>query len=108
MPIYEYEPVNHECLMCNGHFEVVQAISEPAFTTCPHCGRDCKRVVSSVMINLKNHKTDYEKAGKKGFTTYRKVSPGNFEKIDGEGAEGIVYKGPPKEASPKKIDLDKC
>jgi len=40
---YEYE-----CRNC-GRFEYAQSIKDEALTKCPHCGAECKRVISKEM-----------------------------------------------------------
>lgn len=87
MPIYEYEPTDHECQICPGRFEALQAASEEALTHCPTCGLPVRRVVSNVQFSTRTDKVDYDKAARKGFTTYRKAESGTYEKIAGEGAD---------------------
>ena len=112
MPIYEYEPVDWDCLICQGRFEVLQAASEEHFSECPTCGMPCRRIVSKMQVKVaKYHGAEH--AGEKGFTTYKKTDKGVWERIGGEGVDAIV--GDPAdvaaiqaEKSPKKprVDLD--
>ena len=112
MPLYEYEPTDWDCLICNGRFEVLQAMSEPHLEVCPTCGMPCHRIVSKIQVRTKKYH-GADEAGKKGFTTFKKTQKGVWEKVGGEGVDAIV--GSPEdveaidaEKKPKKvIDLDK-
>lgn len=90
MPIYEYEPKDRECLMCSGRVEVLQGISDPSCELCPYCGLDVIRVVSRASINLKGEMSP-EKAAKKGFSTFKRIGKGTYERVAGpEGAEASL------------------
>ena len=61
MPIYEYQ-----CAACGQVVEKWQKISEAPLTTCPVCGGDMSKLISSCAFQLKGsgwYVTDY--AGKK-------------------------------------------
>lgn len=112
VPIYEYEPEDRDCLMCEGHVSVIQSISEPALKICPWCGMGVKKIVSRASFKL-TAAASPDKAGTKGFTTFKKTEKGVWEKIGGVGPDYLVgskedveaverEKAPPK----KVIDLD--
>lgn len=82
MPIYEYEPDDRECLMCEGRIEVIQAIDEEPIQFCPFCGLGVRKVISKASI-VTSTKVDPEKAAKKGFSTFRRMEKGKWEKIAG-------------------------
>ena len=111
MPIYEYEPTEHDCLICSNRFEVIQGIDEPTLAYCPTCGMPCKRVVSRVSFKLAAC-VNPDKAAKKGLTTWRRADKGRWEKVAGPGVD--VIEGRPEDiaavesekAKPKKVDLD--
>lgn len=84
MPIYEYEPKDRDCLMCEGRIEVLQTIDEPTLEHCPHCGLDVCRVVSRASIQVQRGVSP-EAAAKKGFSTYRRAGKGTWEKVAGPG-----------------------
>ena len=86
MPVYEYEPKNHDCLMCEGRVDVIQGVNEEPLAYCPWCGLDVKRVISRATIKVGEAPSD-DKAGRKGFTTFRRAEKGVWEKIGGEGPE---------------------
>ncbi len=112
MPLYEYEPLDWDCLICQGRFEALQSASEEHLTHCPTCGMPCRRIVSKMQVKVaKYHGAEH--AGTKGFTTYKKTSKGVWERIGGEGVDAIV--GDPtdvaavdaeKAPNPKILDLD--
>ena len=64
MPIYEYQ-----CKACGGHTEILQKISDPPATECPHCqASDLKKLVSAAGFQLKGtgwYVTDFRDSGKK-------------------------------------------
>lgn len=112
MPIYEYEPTNHDCLICKGRVEVLQSVSEPALQICPTCGLEVRRVISRAAFKVGNPYSAGE-AARKGFTTYKKVGQGQYEKVAGEGADAIVPKpedvqavNSEREEGRKLLDLD--
>ncbi|HVL38830.1 MAG TPA: zinc ribbon domain-containing protein [Fimbriimonadaceae bacterium] len=88
MPIYEYEPDDHDCLMCDGRVEVIQSMQDEPLRYCPHCGLNVRRIVSRA--SFKFDKASPDQAAKQGFTTYRRSGRGVWEKVAGEGADAIV------------------
>lgn len=113
MPIYEYEPKDHDCFICRGRFEHLQAVSEEPLTHCPTCGLEVRRVVSKAQIRIAKYQ-GAERAGQKGLTTFRKVEKGKWEKVGGPGVDMIV--GTPEDQAAidaekkpaKKLNLDKA
>lgn len=112
MPIYEYEPVDRECFICNGRVEFMQNVSEGPLEYCPTCGLEVRRIVSRASIQIRPG-SDPDKAAKRGFTTFKRVEKGKWERIGGEGPDMIVGKKEDVEAveteskPPKKVlDLD--
>src|SRR5579862_7669468 len=89
MPIYEYEPDDRECLMCDGHVEVIQEISEVALKFCPQCGLEVKRVISRASFKMARP-SGADRAAQKGLTTWKRAEKGKWEKIAGPGADMIV------------------
>jgi putative FmdB family regulatory protein len=89
MPIYEYEHKETPPESCKTRFEVLQKASEDALTSCPTCGADVKRVVSRAQFRSKtDHSPD--RAGAKGFSTFKKAGEGVWEKTGGPGVDAIV------------------
>lgn len=114
MPVYEYEPLDRDCLMCEGRIDVIQGIKEDALTHCPACGLEVKRIVSRATFAI-DKKFSAGKAGQRGFTTFKRVGEGKWEKVDGAGPDAMVgsdediaqVKAEKEAAKPgKKLDLD--
>lgn len=64
MPLYEYQ-----CQECGETHEVIQRISDPAYTICPSCGGALKKLISSPAIQFKGsgfYITDYGKGNSGG------------------------------------------
>lgn len=91
MPIYEYEPIDRDCLICQGRLEVLQSPNDLPLKLCPYCGLEVTKVISKASI-VKSRTVDVTKAGEKGFTTYKKAEKGVYEKIAGDGPS-LIQKG---------------
>lgn len=62
MPLYEYQ-----CLACGEKSEVLQRFADPPLATCPKCGGEVKKLLSSPAFQFKGsgfYATDY--GAKKG------------------------------------------
>jgi putative FmdB family regulatory protein len=105
MPIYEYEPVDHDCLICEGRVEVLQGLKEEPCQFCPTCGLAVRRVVSRASFELKRG-VDPERASTRGFTTYKKAQKGTYEKIAGVGPDAFTSPEAPAGKKRKVVDLD--
>lgn len=113
MPIYEYEPTEHDCLMCPNRIEVLQGLDESPLEYCPGCGLPVKRVISRATFARHATKVDFEAAARRGFTTFRRSGAGTWEKVAGDGVDAIV--GSPEDQAavaaekappPPVLDLD--
>lgn len=82
MPIYEYEPDERDCLMCEGLVGVIQSLEEAPLKLCPWCGLSVIRVISKASIQVRKM-NDPESAAKRGFSTFKKVDDGKWEKVAG-------------------------
>lgn len=100
MPIYEYEPIERDCLMCEGRVGVIQSLEEEALKLCPWCGLSVQRVISKASIQIKKH-SDPDWAAKRGFSTFKKIEDGKWEKVAGPDVEGAE---PAPEGGVLKID----
>lgn len=92
MPIYEYEPVDRDCLMCEGRVEAIQGINDEPYKFCPYCGLEVQRVVSRASIKLRSS-VDPEKAAQRGFSTFKKIGKGQWEKVAGPEGDAPAPKG---------------
>ena len=90
MPIYEYRPVEEACDHCRGGFEVLQKMGEASLGRCPECGRPCERVISAPNVQSgSGHVLKDSHFSNRGFTQYRKVDKGKYEKTAGPGPDKI-------------------
>lgn len=112
MPIYEYEPIDRDCFICEGSLQFIQGIDEEPLEFCPHCGLEIKRIVSRASFKMsKGNPTT--KGADRGFTTWKKSSKGVWEKVDGPGVDAIVASPEDiaaveaEKSPPKLLDLDK-
>ena len=74
MPTYEYRAIDLEagCDHCRSGFEVIQRMSEPALSCCPHCKGPVCRVIFPPTVLIKGSPTteadkkikEYEKEGR--------------------------------------------
>lgn len=86
MPIYEYEPVDRDCLMCDGRVEVLEELGAEPRAFCPYCGLEVRRVISRASIKVRGN-ADPEVAAKRGFTTFRRAQKGVWERIAGPDSD---------------------
>lgn len=90
MPIYEYAPDGGGCARCQGRFDVLQRIADPPLAQCPECGQPCHRVPSAASVAAGGaHRLKESHVGAHGFTQYRKVGKGKYEKTVGRGPDTI-------------------
>lgn len=91
MPIYEYiNDAEPGCEICRSRFTRLQKLSEPALRTCPGCGGPVRRVISPPnVVSGKAHQLRESNIEKAGFTQYKKIGKGVYEKTAGKGP-GII------------------
>lgn len=90
MPFYEYEHDGAPPDGCENRFETLQAISEPPLRACPTCGEPVHRVISTFSVgSTPRSLLSADNIAKHGFTQYKKVGKGQYEKTAGRGPEGI-------------------
>lgn len=111
MPIYEYEADGFDCLICGGRFETMQGIHERPLEFCPTCGLEVRRVISRASIKI-GGKVDFDRAARRGLTTWRKSGRGTWEKVAGPGVDVIqgteedIAAVQAEDKPPKTLDLD--
>ncbi len=91
VPFYEYtcsEPPG--CEHCRDAFTELQRISDEPLARCPVCGSAIRRVVSAPNL-VGSSASDLKPSNieKAGFTQYRKIGKGVYEKSAGKGP-GII------------------
>jgi putative FmdB family regulatory protein len=90
MPIYEYVPKTAGCPACREGIEVLQRLSDPPLSACPDCGAALDRVISAPqVVSGQSHVLREGHVAKHGFTQYRKVGKGKYEKTAGNGPPTI-------------------
>ena len=68
--------------MCDGRVAAIQGINDEPLKYCPDCGLDVRRVVSRFSSQV-SRGNPIEKGDKRGFSTFRKMESGKWEKIAG-------------------------
>jgi len=92
MPFYEYISQEPEsgCDYCSQPVTILQKIDDPPMVKCPYCGHAVRRMISSPNLATDTSRApasgDVEKAG---FTQYRKIGKGVYEKSAGKGPDII-------------------
>lgn len=95
MPTYVYRASGEEsCRYCAYQFERRQGINDPRLQCCPECGAPVRRVLTPPNLAAPAPDTSPENIAKKGFTQYRKVEKGVYEKTAGKGPDVISDKKP--------------
>ena len=90
MPIYEYEATGDGCPQCLGGFEVRQSFADEPLGECPVCGAEVRRVIGAVHFRAGNaHVLSQENLERNGFTQYRRLEKGVYEKTAGDGPSVI-------------------
>lgn len=93
MPTYVYQPEGDEqCRYCMNGFEWRQKIDAPRLTTCPECGAPVRRVITPPNLASSGPTMDERNIEKHGFTQYRKLEKGVYEKTAGKGPDVISDK----------------
>lgn len=88
MPIYVYRAAIEDsgCATCRDGFEVLQRLSDAPPAACPECGAAVARVQSAAqVVSGGAHRLREGHLAKHGFTQYRKVGKGRYEKTVGTG-----------------------
>jgi putative FmdB family regulatory protein len=87
MPIYEYLGEGR-CPACAGRFELIRRASEPEIHGCPACGGPIRRILSAPnVVGGDAHRLGESHLDKHGFTQYRKIGKGVYEKTAGKGPD---------------------
>lgn len=93
MPIYEYHAsgVDH-CNHCEVSFEIMQKIADEPVKYCPLCHYSVKRKISRPNLASQTPSLKEDNLAKHGFTQFRKVEKGVYEKTAGKGPDFITDK----------------
>jgi putative FmdB family regulatory protein len=95
MPIYEYiASTTQDCEHCRNGMDILRRLSEPELIRCPHCGAPVRqRIGAPNVVSGNSHRTSEGHLEKHGFTQYRKVGKGVYEKTAGKGPAHIADDG---------------
>lgn len=95
MPIYVYRAkTTTDCCLCAESFELTRKLSEPELTSCPECSGPIEQIITPPNIaGGSNHRLQEGHLEKHGFTQYRKVQKGVYEKTAGKGPAMIQDDG---------------
>lgn len=80
MPIYEYELCEGDCKVCGGRFSLRRPVSRPALEKCPLCRKAVRKVISTVNTPTKLKPLSISDAKKAGFTVFKKLGKGEYER----------------------------
>lgn len=91
MPIYEYQPATEaHCDHCRNGFDVLQKLADDELECCPQCDAPIARRITAPNVQAgQSHLLKEKHFSEKGFTQYRKVEKGVYEKTAGKGPDMI-------------------
>ncbi|HET6546360.1 MAG TPA: zinc ribbon domain-containing protein [Rhodanobacteraceae bacterium] len=90
MPIHEYAAAEGGCPICRNGIELLERLADPPLAVCPECGATLHRIVSAPqVVSGQAHVLRESHVARHGFTQYRRVGKGNYEKTAGKGPETI-------------------
>jgi putative FmdB family regulatory protein len=91
MPIFDYQCIGAEgCKRCQPGFEHLERLHAEPLTQCPHCGAPIRRLIGAPALAMGGAHLQKEKTiGEAGFTQYRKIGKGVYEKTVGKGPKVI-------------------
>ena len=96
MPIYEYQATGPNCCdYCASSFDVIQKLSDVPLKFCPECHNPVRRKISLPNLASPAPSLSKDNIEKHGFTQFRKVEKGVYEKTAGKGPELITDKKDP-------------
>lgn len=93
MPIYEYHsngPLS--CARCENGFEVMRKLSDEPLKLCPYCFNPIERKISRPNLAAQKPSIKEDNLGKHGFSQFKKVEKGVYEKTAGDGPDYISDK----------------
>jgi putative FmdB family regulatory protein len=96
MPIYEYQAAGQDCCdYCVNTFDIMQKLSDEPLKFCPHCHNPVRRKISRPNLASPAPSLSAESIEKHGFTQFKKVEKGVYEKTAGKGPDFITDKKTP-------------
>lgn len=93
MPIYEYQANSeNSCDHCINGFEFMQKITDEPLKLCPQCHNPVQRKISRPNLTSQSPSLKQDNLEKHGFTQFKKVEKGVYEKTAGKGPDFITDK----------------
>lgn len=91
MALREYFPeTGPGCALCCYGFERLHKAGEAPLTHCPACGAPLRRELSpAAVIEGDAHRLEPAHLARHGYTQYRRLERGRYEKTTGEGPDTI-------------------
>lgn len=91
MPIYEYQATGKACCdHCRDAFDVLQKISDKPLELCPECLNPVARKISRPNLASSGPSLSKQNIEKHGYTQFKKVKKGVYEKTAGKGPDYIT------------------
>ena len=93
MPIYEYQASGQKsCDHCAKAFDVMQKMTDEPLKFCPECHNPVQRKISRPNLTSAPPSLKQDNLEKHGFTQFKKVEKGVYEKTAGKGPDFITDK----------------
>jgi putative FmdB family regulatory protein len=92
LPIFDYRCADDAigCNHCRNGFEQLERLNAEPLAQCPNCGSAVRKQLSAPALAIGGaHLQKEKKIGDAGFTQYRKIGKGVYEKTAGKGP-GII------------------
>jgi putative FmdB family regulatory protein len=94
MPIYEYRCDNPDCSAVGATFEALQRLNTESAAACPSCGQPGTRLISAPALATGHaHLLKEKSLGEHGFTQYKRLGKGVYEKTAGKGPKLLTDDG---------------
>jgi len=91
MPIYEYQASSqNSCDHCKTVFDVMQKMADDPLKFCPECLNPVQRKISRPNLTSPTPSMSQDNIEKHGFTQFKKVEKGVYEKTAGKGPDYIT------------------
>lgn len=94
MPIYEYRCDNDACERRGERFDRLQRLNDDTDAPCPACGAPATRLLSAPAVATGHaHQLKEKHFSERGFTQYKRLEKGVYEKTAGKGPKIISDPG---------------
>jgi putative FmdB family regulatory protein len=80
MPTYVYELCEGDCKVCGGTFELNRPVNREPCKTCPLCRKPVRKVITTVNTPKLTKPLSISDAKKAGFSVWKRVQKGEFER----------------------------